>query len=173
MANNNDILKEAFYYLENDVTEEQASIDLGISKRTLQLHLKKLESISPLTFALVKDKKISNERRGKVKGGTLAKRSTTWTEEQALGAAQIMIEGGLTYEEASKVLGIPSSTLHEMVHKGVKDPNTVSLLYALAEANRRNMTVEEYQRKHDSEHVASDIAAKQTREETLSGKKAK
>ena len=173
MASNEDILKEGFYYLENDVTIEQASVDLGISKRTLQLHLQKLESISPLTFALVKDKKISNERRGKVKGGTLGKRSATWTEEQAIGAAQIMINGGLTYEEASSLLGIPSSTLHEMIHKGVKEPDTTSLLYALAEANRRNMSLEEYQRRHSSEHVTSDQIAKEMKESSLPGKKSK
>ena len=173
MASNQDILKEAFYYLENDVTIEQASSALGISKRTLQLHLQKLESISPLTFALVKDKKISNERRGKVKGGTLGKRVPTWTEDQAMGAAQIMINGGLTYEEASKVLGIPTSTLHEMIHKGVKDPDTTSLLYALSEANRRNMSVDEFQKRHSDEHVTIDQISRELRESSLPGKKSK
>lgn len=173
MASDQDILKEAFYYLENDVTIEQASQNLGISKRTLQLHLQKLESISLLTFVLVKNKKTSNERRGKVKGGTLGKRSVTWTEEQAANAAKTMIEGGLTYEEAASTLGIPSSTLHDMVHKGVTDPNTTSLLYALSEANRRNMSLEEFQRRHRDEHVASDQVAKEISESCLSGKKSK
>jgi hypothetical protein len=173
MASDREIINEAFYYLENDVTIEQASKDLGISKRTLQLHLQKLESISPLTFALVKDKKLGNERRGKVKGGTLGKRGTTWTEEQALGVAQAMINGGLTYAEAESVLGIPSSTIHEMIHKGVKDPDTISLLYALTEANKRQMSVAQFQEQHSSEHVASDQVAREIRDNSLSGKKAK
>lgn len=173
MASNEDILKEADYYLDNDVTIEQASSDLGISKRTLQLHLQKLKSIAPDKFVLVTDKKKSNERRGKITGGSLGKRGATWTDEQALDAAQIMINGGLTYEQASQVLNIPSSTLYEMIHKGVTDPDTTSLLYALSEANRRNMSLEEYQRRHSSEHVASDIISRQIREENLPGKKSK
>ena len=173
MASNKEILQEAFYYIENNLTIEEASKNLGISKRTLQLHLKKLESISPLTFALVKDKKLSNERRGRVKGGTLGKRGTTWTEEQALGVAQAMINGGLTYAEAEETLGIPSSTIHEMIHKGVKDPDTISLLYAITEANKRQMSVAAFKEQHSSDHVASDQVAREIREGSLSGKKAK
>ena len=173
MASNEDILYEAEYYLKNDVTIEQASSDLGISKKTLQLHLKKLESIAPEKYILVTDKKKSNEHRGRVKGGTLGKRSATWTTEEAIAAAEIMIDSGLTYEQASSVLGIPSSTLHEMVHKGIVDPNTTSLLYALAEANKRGITLEEYQRTHSSEHVEGDILAREIRESNISGKKSK
>ena len=173
MASNKDIMHEAFYYLENDVTIEQASKDLGISKRTLQLHLQKLESISPLTFALVKDKKLGNERRGRVKGGTLGKRGTIWTEEQAFNVAQAMINDGLTYAEAEIALGIPSSTIHEMIHKGVKDPETISHLYVLTEANKRQMSVAQFQEQHSSEHVASDQVAKEIIESSLSSKKAK
>ena len=43
MTNNEDIKKEADYYLENDVNITQASKKFGISKRTFQLHMKKLE----------------------------------------------------------------------------------------------------------------------------------
>ena len=43
MTNNEDIKKEADYYLENDVNITQASKKFGISKRTFQLHMKKLK----------------------------------------------------------------------------------------------------------------------------------
>ena len=165
MASNEDIIREAEYYLNNDVTIEQASSDLGVSKRTLQLHLKKLESIAPETFKLVTEKKAANERRGKVLGGTLGKRGPSWTEEQAAAYARMMIEQGLTFQEAEKFTGIPHTTLHEMVTKANLDPKNKSLMYALAEANKRGMDMNQYIEKHYQKHVVSDIVAKEIKEE--------
>ena len=45
MASNEQILNEANYYLGNNVNVDQASQALGISRRTFQLHMKKLEEI--------------------------------------------------------------------------------------------------------------------------------
>ena len=92
MANNEDILKEADYYLNNDVTIDQASHDLGISKRTLQLHMKKLASIAPDIFKLVQDKKENSVRQGRVVGGSIGKRNPTWSRDEAIVIAKRMVE---------------------------------------------------------------------------------
>lgn len=168
MANDEQILKEANYYLDNDLTIEQASRDLGISKRTLQLHLKKLESIAPDVFKLVVDKKISNERRGKIKGGTLGKRGPSWTEEDAISIASKMIEKELTYEQAEKEFGIAHTTLHEMMNKGIKDLDTTSLLYALTMAHKKGMSLDDFKKIYYGEHVAIDQVSKDMKEEAIS-----
>lgn len=144
MASDERILEEADYYLNNDVTIEQASTDLQISKRTLQLHLKKLEIIDPDKFKLVTDKKKNNERQGRIKGGTTGKRSATWTKEEAKAVAIQMIKEQMTYSEAEDKMGTPKSTIYEMVHKGIEDNYTQSLLFALSESNRRGITLEKY-----------------------------
>ena len=144
MASDEQILQEADYYLNNDVTVEQASTDLHISKRTFQLHLKKLESIDPDKFKLVTDKKKNNERQGRIKGGTVGKRGATWTKEEAKATAAQMIKEQMTYSEAENKMGTPKSTIYEMVHKGIEDNDTQSLLLALSESNRRGMTLEKY-----------------------------
>jgi len=157
MASNEDILKEAEYYLNNDVTIEQASSDLGISKRTLQLHMKKLESIAPDKFKLVTDKKNNNIQNGRIVGGTLGKRSTSWTSEDAMNIASKMLDSGLTYEQAEKELGIPHLTLHDMMHKGVQDENVTSLLYALAIAHKKGMSLEEFKQDYYSNITNNEI----------------
>ncbi len=173
MANKEDMIKEAEYYLNNDVTIEQASHDLGISKRTFQLHLKKLESSAPDIYKLVKDKKESRIRQGQSKGGSLGKRGPTWTKEQALDLALDMIEKGRTYSEEGMVAGIPKSTLYDMINKGVTDDYTVSLLYALSEANIRGMTLEEYMEAHKKEHAIVEQVSKDIISEHINTKERK
>jgi hypothetical protein len=173
MATKEEIIKEAEYYLNNDVTIEQASTNLHISKRTLQLHLKKLEELAPETFKLVQEKKTGNIKAGTIKGGQTGKRGPTWTEEQALEVAMKIINEGMTYREAEAYFKIPSSTLHEMVTKGVKDFDTASMIYAVAEANRRGMSAQEYMEEHRKLHPISEDIAKEIMEEKIakSGKK--
>lgn len=173
MASNEDIIKEANYYLENDVTIEQASHDLGVSKRTLQLHLKKLESIAPDTFKLVTDKKLSNERQGRIKGGTLGKRTPTWEMDEVSQIAEQMLSKEMTYREAEGVFNIPKSTLHDMLHNSDLELDTTSLLYVLSEANKRGISVEEFKQRHKDEHIATDIVAKSTKENEMYGKRSK
>lgn len=171
MATDEQLIKEAEYYLNNNVTIEQASIDLNISKRTLQLHLKKLEDIAPATFALVKAKKDANIHKGKIKGGLTGKRGATWTEEDAKRVATLILSQEMTYREAEEKTGIPSSTIHDMVHKGVNPDEGGSLLYALAEANRRGLTLDEFYKQHSLEHVNSDIISKQIQEDNMSSRR--
>ncbi|MBQ7136732.1 MAG: hypothetical protein IJO43_01990 [Bacilli bacterium] len=173
MASNQDIIREASYFLDNDVTVEQASKDLGISKRTLQLHLKKLESIAPDTFRLVEDKKKANEKRGRVVGGTLGKRKPTWSGDDAVVAVQSMLDRQMTYREAEEKLGVPRSTLYEMTHSDEIDSESSSLLYTLSQANKRGLSVQEYEKRSSDIHIASDMAAKQVNEDEMYRKKGK
>ena len=173
MTTKEEIIKEAEYYINNDVTIEQASSDLHISKRTLQLHLKKLEELAPETFKLVQEKKTGNIKAGTIKGGHTGKRGPTWTEEQALEVATKIINDGLSYREAEAYFKIPSSTLHEMVTKGVKDFDIASMIYVVAEANRRGMSAQEYIEQHRRLHPISEDIAKEIMEEKIAktGKK--
>lgn len=168
MATIEQIIKEAEYYLNNDVTIEQASSNLNISKRTLQLHLKKLEEISPATFRLVQEKKSGNIKEGNIKGGQTGKRKPTWTEEQALQVAMKIINEGMTYKEAEEHFHIPSSTLHDMVTKGVKDFGAATMVYAVAEANRRGMSAEQFVAEHKRTHRVSEDIARELTEEKIS-----
>lgn len=143
MTNDERILEEADYYLNNDVTIKQASSDLGISRKTFQLHLKKLESIDLEKANLVKEKKLASEKQGKIKGGSLGKRGPNWTKEQAMEIAEAMINQQMTNREAEAAFGIPKSTIYEMTHKGIDDEVTESLLYGLAEANRKGIPLED------------------------------
>jgi len=172
MITDEQIIKEAERYLEEDITSiDEASSALGISRRTFQLHMKKLEEIAPETFLLVKAKKEANIVSGVKKGGETGKRGTTWTKEEAKDIAERMISGVMTYREAAEKTGIPSSTIHEMVHKGLDDAEISSLLYVLSEANRRGMSVEDYLKKHRQEHVTSDIVATERTDAKIGRKK--
>ena len=137
---------------------------------TLQLHLKKLEELAPETFKLVQEKKTGNIKAGTIKGGQTGKRGPTWTEEQALEVAMKIINDGLSYREAEAYFKIPSSTLHEMVTKGVKDFDTASMLYAVAEANRRGMSAEQYLKEHRRTHPISEAIAREIQEESIAKK---
>lgn len=165
MANNEDILREADYYLNNDVTIEQASSDLGISKRTLQLHMKKLESIAPDKFKLVQDKKENSVRQGRVVGGSVGKRNPVWSRDEAIVIAKRMVEENLTYEQAEKEFGIPKSTIYEMTHSNLKDEKIESLLYALAIANKKGTTLDEFLKERNLQHVLIDIEAQNQNED--------
>mgnify|MGYP004562265739 CR=1 FL=1 len=160
MASNEDIIKEAEYYLSHDVTNDEASRALGISKRSFQLHMKKLAAIAPDKYKLVQDKKVAISRQGHVKGGSLGKRGSSFAELEIDEIGSYIIENDLTFQKAAEGLGIAKSTLHELVKK-IGDPEKVSLLYALAEAHKRKTTLGEYVEKHNSEHVNSDLVAKE------------
>ena len=165
MANNEDILREADYYLNNDVTIEQASSNLGISKRTLQLHMKKLESIAPDKFKLVQDKKENSVRQGRVVGGSIGKRNPVWSRDEAIVIAKRMVEENLTYEQAEKEFGIPKSTIYEMTHSNLKDEKIESLLYALAIANKKGTTLDEFLKERNLQHVLIDIETQNQNED--------
>lgn len=111
------IEEEAWEYITNDLTEIATAEKLGISRRTLQLHLKKLEGINDGLHSLVIKKRESNLKAGRIKGGTVGKiTGPTYTRVDALRKARGIINNSYTYEEAADVYGVPRSTIYEMVH---------------------------------------------------------
>jgi len=111
-----EIIREAHEYINNDLTEKETAEKLGISRRTLQLHLKKLEEIDPVLYNLVLIKKSKNLKVGRVRGGKNGKATPSYTKEEAIKMANEIIENSYTYEEAANVYSIPKSTIYEMVH---------------------------------------------------------
>lgn len=135
MTNKENILKEANYFLTNDVTLKEASSNLGISKRTLQLHIKKLEKIEPATYVLVKDKIEKNIKKGNIKGGTIGKRGPSTTEIDTLEMFNFMVENDLTYEEMENYLGMPKSTIYEALSR-IDDLDKQNILQELAKSHK-------------------------------------
>jgi hypothetical protein len=81
--NNDQIIQEAKTYISSDKTIEETAKDLKISKRTLQLHLGKLDAIDPELHKLVLAKKESMQIKGRIKGGTIGKATPSYTKEEA------------------------------------------------------------------------------------------
>lgn len=141
--NNEQIIQEAKSYINSDKTIDETAKDLRISTRTLQLHLGKLKIIDPKLHELVLDKKEKMQIKGRIKGGQIGKVSPSYTKEKAENVAHIIIEKEYTYEEASKVLGIPKSTIYEMVHSPIVNEELKNMLDAVAVANTKGLTVDE------------------------------
>lgn len=115
--NKEQIVLEAKEYINNNLTERETAEKLGVSRRTLQLHLKQLYLIDPMLHSLVVKKKESNLKAGRIKGGQIGKiTSPTYTRIDALRIARGIINNSYTYEEAADVYGVPKSTIYEMVH---------------------------------------------------------
>ena len=131
-------------YVENDKTVSETAQDLGISKRTLQIHLEKVQEINPELYRMVLAKRKSQIKQGRIKGGTIGKRTTSHSAEEIKSIAEIMLKEGMTYAEAEERFNIPKSTIYELVHGTKIDSELTAMLDTLAEANQRNMTTAEY-----------------------------
>ena len=135
---NNKIIEEARTYISNDKTVAETAEELGVSRRTLQIHLKQIGVVDPLLYSLVLKKKESNLKTGRVKGGTIGKiTAPTYTKEEANIVANGIIRESYTYEEAAKVYGIPKSTIYEMVHSDFVSETTKMQLDIVAAHNNR------------------------------------
>lgn len=118
MPSNEEIIAQGNYYLDNDVTMEEAGKHFGISKKTFQLRIGKLLDISPALYKLVQDKKQNNLAIGAIKGGQNGKPNITPRSinpekiEKANLIADVIISGELTVREAESILKIPKSTIY-------------------------------------------------------------
>lgn len=140
------IIAEAKEYLNGGKTIADTAKSLGITKRTLQLHLGKLESIDPQLHALVLERKTSNQNAGRRFGGMHGKREETYTEEQAQEMAANIVSQHLTYREAEELYNIPSSTIYEIVHRNHVSQDTRDQLELIALENQRNSSIEVIQK---------------------------
>ena len=137
------IIDEANYYLENNFTIEQAANNLGIPKSTLQKHIKKLEDINIELYIKVRNKQEENQQLGRVKGGTIGKRTSKWSEEDINRFVDLIISNDYTLEELSNYIGIPKSTLYELVTSSIVPIEKKTLIEALFVAHKKGMTLEE------------------------------
>ena len=124
---NKKIIEEAEYYLNNNVTMEEAANNFGISKKSFQLHMKKLEQICKSTFNLVQEKKQHNLNQGIIKGGQNGKptrtannvetKPYTLSELESIILARKMIIYDWSLRKTEEKTGIPKSTIRENITK--------------------------------------------------------
>lgn len=127
MRKNEDIISEADYYLNNDVTMSDAANHFGICKKSFQVHMKKLEEICPDKYKLVNEKKEKNLIRGAIKGGMNGKPSTisnvrigksfSFDSETAVSLARDIIDKDLSFRQLEHKSGIPKSTIKDNLSK--------------------------------------------------------
>ena len=140
------IIAEARAYINGGQTIADTAKSLGITKRTLQLHLGKLKSIDAELYTLVLERKTSNQNAGRRLGGMIGKRGVTYTEEEAQMIANSIASQHLTYQKAEEIFGIPSSTIYEMVHRDHVSQDTRDQLELIAMENHRNSSIEVIQK---------------------------
>ena len=141
---NDRLIIEAKTYIEGDKTVAETAKQLGISKRTLQLHLNKIKEIDLSLYKLVRQKQQKKMAEGRVLGGKNGKRGPSSTKEEVLSLANLIIKNQFTYEEAEANTNIPSSTIYDLLHSSYIDEKTKIGLFLVAEANHKNQTIEEY-----------------------------
>lgn len=135
----NQIIREAVEYINNDLTQKETAEKLGISRRTLQIHLKKLGGIDSLLYNLVLVKEKNNVKKGRIKGGKIGKiTAPKYTRIDALRIARGIINNSYTYEEAAGVYDIPKSTIFEMVHSDYVPEYMQMQLELVAARNNKN-----------------------------------
>lgn len=144
--NKEKIIEEAKEYVNNDLTVEETASLLGISKRTFQIHLKQLGVIDPLLHNLVLAKKESNMKIGRIKGGEIGRSHPSYTKEEAIRIANLIIVNEYTYEEASEKFKIPRSTIYEMVHSSYIPMDMKTSLDRVAVANKKGVLVADLSR---------------------------
>ena len=143
MIDNNKIIEEAKIYLNSNLTMSETAEKIGISKRTLQLHILKLEDINAVLYRQVLEKKAANQEAGRKAGGLIGKREKIHTKEEVIEFANMMINEQLSYDELASITSIPKSTLWELMHSDYIDGETNNKLDLVAKANRRNKSVSE------------------------------
>lgn len=107
--------KEAEFYLNNNYTVGEAASRLHMCKSTLQKHFHKLSSIDQDLYTKIRNKQIVDIKKGQALGGTIGKRSKSYTTEEANRIADLFISREYTLDELSNVTGIPRTTLYELL----------------------------------------------------------
>ena len=147
MIDKNIIIHEAEEYVYSDMTISETAASLGISKKTLQIHIKRLKKIDENLYKKVEAKKIISQQKGRIKGGQLGKTHSNYTKDEAEKIAKTIISKALSYKDAEQEFGIPKSTIYEIVHSDLVSKETRDKLDILAEANIHDITIEELARR--------------------------
>ena len=142
------IIEEAKFYLESSKTLKEVARELSISLRILQLHIQKLPEIDKNLYSLVLNKQKAAQIAGRKIGGQKGKRTVSYSYEKAQEIKNLIISHQLTYQEASLCTGISTSTIYDMVHSDFISEDDKLKLDLIATANKKKITVEEYQERH-------------------------
>ena len=143
MAKNEQIIEEANYYIQNDVSVEEAAEHFGISRRSFQLYMAKLIEIAPQIAKLQQEKslKMQEMRRGKYERTKDNSRRASWSLEDAERVAKFILSTNATIREAGDEFDIPKSTVHDMLSKGIpKDSPLREKLDELIETHNKDKT---------------------------------
>lgn len=117
MLSNSDIVN--FIASDEGHTVEEAASNFGVSVSTIKKRLAKVRNEKDANYDkfLAEKLKLAQAKvtlRGNKKGGSLGKRGRTYSEEEAINLAN-MYMSGFTIIGLSKVTGIPTSTLWEVI----------------------------------------------------------
>ncbi|MBR2828008.1 MAG: sporulation transcriptional regulator SpoIIID [Bacilli bacterium] len=138
---NEKIINEVKFYLNNSYSVKEAAEKIGISHRSFQIHIKKLETIDPFLHQMVLEKQKSNMIAGRRMGGLKSKRCVSYTKDKAIEIAKYMIENHLTYRECEEYFQIPSSTLSDMMHSTYIPEELKEQLDLIAIENKKSSTI--------------------------------
>lgn len=136
------LTREAIYYLVHNKSIEKTAEELNISRRTLQLHLKKLVVYNENLYRLVKEKKQENQAIGRLNHAHKGGKASMYSQTLIDYICDDMLKNELTYKQASEKFDIPTSTLFELM-KRVNEQRRCQL-DILAAANHRKMSKNEY-----------------------------
>lgn len=103
MDSSKQIIEEAKFYLAGDDDMGTAAKSLGISRRTLCLHFKRLQQINENLYKLVCERNTQNKAQ--------QKHPIKLTEEQLIKEAESFLASDLTIKEMAKTLGVSEKTL--------------------------------------------------------------
>lgn len=112
-----------FYNETPGATQLSATKQVGISKKGFLLNVTRLYELAKndpdLSLKLKKYDETKEERlnAGKIKGGTVGIRGKAYKPEDAINIATKLVTKDLSLNETSIVVGIPKTTIHEMVRK--------------------------------------------------------
>ena len=134
------IRKAALYYINNDVTLEDAALYVGIkSKKTLNNYFARLcgskDEKDRLLYKKIVLKKYENEQKGKAKGGQTGVRKSSYTRDEAFKIYDYIIKNSATYRQTAEEFQIPRSTIYEIVHSNLLTDDEKKKIELVSESN--------------------------------------
>ncbi len=142
MIDKSKIIEAANYYLNNNVTLEEAGRKAGIkSKKTLDKYFNELLGKSTLQedvelYRKIQEKKQLNVANGRKKGGQMGTRAPGWTEEDVRKLYDYVMNNLTTYRKIEDELGIPHATAFDMLHSSYLSEEEKSRLVRVGHLNK-------------------------------------
>ena len=118
----NEFIKEVAEYIIKMHTIKEAAEHFGKSESSIKKYLSIVRDNTKEGYDAILHQKLDLAQQkiilmGVKKGGTLGKRKSTISLEEAKDLGEDYIKNGLSLRELEAKTGIPKSTLHENIHK--------------------------------------------------------